>query len=175
MFARLNRPPNLTEASDTPSVYSSLRLNYFKIREEKDPSPYFSLLDQVDSVQTIEVSFAMERMLQNAADGGFPEEHLSWLRKLLRSHSDVFLVSLSSGPFAYVPPLKVNLVPDARPTTVLPRNYSPEQRDFRSIMVEELVANSLAYSNRSSHWASAPLLVSKPVQPSSGLRSVFVP
>lgn len=162
MIARLNRPPNPVEISAPPLVDSRPRDNYFKVREEKDPFPDFSLLDPVDSVPTEQASSAIEKMLEDAADQGFLEADLLSLRKLVWSHSNIFRISLSSSPFAEVPPLKIDLVPDARPTRVRLCNYSREQCNFLSSMVEDLVANGLAYSNPSSPWALAPLLVPKP-------------
>lgn len=74
MVARLDRFPNIAEASDTPSVSSRSCFNYYKVMEEKDHFPNSSLLEQVDFVQTEKVSSAIEKMLQDAAKGGFTED-----------------------------------------------------------------------------------------------------
>lgn len=162
MIARLNRVPNSHVSTDNPSVDTRPRVNYFKVKEEEDPFPDSSLMDPVDSTQSEEVKVEIDNMLQLAVTNGFPTEKLPQLQELVLDHADLFRTSFSSGPPADIPPLKVDLVPDARPVRVRLRNYSQEQREFLSNMVNKLVENGLAYPNPTSPWASAPLLVPKP-------------
>ena len=162
MLARINRVSNdeieqQKDDFDKPAT----NVNYFITRNEPDPFPDSSLLDPIDSDQHDEVANAVEKMVQKSVDNGFPMEKLSTLTRLVNDHIDIFRVSFSSGPPAKFPPLKIDLQPDAKPVRVRLRNYSQAQRDFLSKCVANLVKHNMAYSNPSSPWACAPLLVPK--------------
>lgn len=74
----------------------------------------------------------------------------------------IFRTSFSSGPLAHLPPLKIELTPDAKPVKVRLRNYSQEQRDFLDQFVKDFVRHGLTNPNSTYTWACAPLLVPKP-------------
>lgn len=75
---------------------------------------------------------------------------------------DIFRTSFSSGSHAKVPPLRIYLVPDAKPIKISLRSYSQDQNNFMDEFVTDLVQLGLSYANPSSQWACAPLLVPKP-------------
>ena len=75
---------------------------------------------------------------------------------------DTFRTSFSAGPPAKLPPLKIELTPDAKPVKVRLRKYSQEQKEFMRELVNDLVAHGMAYANPTSKWACAPLLMPKP-------------
>lgn len=149
-------PPDQNLDAPRPHV------DYYQVREEPDPFPDSSLMDPIDSSQTEEVDSEINNMIDNAVENGFPSAHVSALKKLVSDHTDIFRTSFSSGPPADIPPLKIDLVPEAKPVRVRLRNYSQEQRDFLSETVKNLVSCGMAYPNPSSPWASAPFLVPKP-------------
>lgn len=123
-----------------------------------DPSP----LEPIDSEQHDENNSAVTTMVMKATDNGLPDEYRDQLTDIVDSSVDMFPTFFSSGPTVDLPPLHIELKPDARPVKVRPRNYSLEQKDFMDNFGSALVRHELAYPNPTSHWASTPLLVPKP-------------
>jgi transposase InsO family protein len=159
MIARLNRAGN---AQAQMGDAHRPRVDYYEARARVDPFPDPSLIDPVDSGQAEEVSSAVEHMLQCALKVGMPPADAQQLKAIVDNHVDIFRTTFSSGPPAKLKPLKIQLTPDARPTRVKLRNYSKEQQEFLSKFVATLIATGMAYSNPTSPWACAPLLVPKP-------------
>lgn len=159
--SRLNRVVDPFDFN-TPPDPSRPRVNFYSVQEEVDPFPDKSLLHPIDSAQQEEVSEAIENMVQVATDSGFPNDNLPELKEIVTDHTDIFRTSFSSGPPANIEPLKIDLVPDAKPVRVRLRNYSQDQREFFSATVSKLVDCGMAYPNPTSPWASVPLLVAKP-------------
>ena len=164
MTARLNRQRNDDKrpAADRPKV------NYHAAHTEEDPFPDPSLLDPIDEDQHDDIRKAVADIQQTAKDNGLADVFESNLKGILRDHMDIFRTSFSAGPAAKLPPLKIDLTPDAKPVKVRLRKYSQEQKEFMRDFVNDLVANGMAYPNPTSIWACAPLLVPKP-----GARSRF--
>lgn len=75
---------------------------------------------------------------------------------------NIFRVSFSSGPPTKLPPLKIELTPDAKPVKVRLRRYSAQQCKLLNCFVKTLVKHGMAYPNPTSKWACAPLLVPEP-------------
>lgn len=84
----------------------------------------------------------------------------SW--KIVSDRVYIFRCSSSSGPPARLPPLKIELTPDAKPVKVRLHNYSVDQRRIMGVFIKSLVRHGMAYPNLTSKWACAPLLVPKP-------------
>lgn len=164
MLARLNRVGNDQMDAPNPTVPDPTRpkVNYYRARTEGDPFPDPSLLDPVDMEQHEAITTALARMQTAAFDAGLASDKRPVLAKLLSDHVDIFRTSFSSGPPARLPPLRIELTPDAKPVKVRLRNYSQDQRDFLAKFVKDLVHHGLAYPNPTSKWACAPLLVPKP-------------
>jgi len=92
---------------------------------------------------------------------GLSAKQTEKLQGIVDSNMDIFRISLSSGPPATLPPLKIELLPDARPVKIRLRNYNSDQKEFLTNFVADLVRNGMAYANPTSRWACAPLLVHK--------------
>lgn len=101
-------------------------------------------------------------MTHEAAENGLPENKQNQLRIIVESHQNVFRTGLSAGPPVKIPPLKIDLVSDARPARVKLRKYSQDQREILGKLCKKLIQCGMIYSNPSSPWACAPLLVPKP-------------
>lgn len=161
MSARLNQ---IQETDKEPSEKidpARPKVNYHKARTEEDPFPDPSLLDLIDKDQHDEIKAAVKGMEQAAKKQGLADVYESNLKGILHDHMDIFRTSFSAGPGAKLPPLKIELTPDAKPVKVRLRKYSQDQEDFMRKFVDDLVANGLAYANPTSKWACAPLLVPK--------------
>lgn len=100
------------------------RVNYFTSRKEVDPFPDSSLLDPVKREQGPDIDAAIAEQLDIASKNGLTGNHLTRLRDIVHSNTNIFRVGLSSGEAANIPPLRISLTPDARPTRVKLRNYS---------------------------------------------------
>lgn len=101
-------------------------------------------------------------MKNTASDNGLPPEHNKMLEEVVGTNIENFRTSFSEGPPARIKPLRIELTPHARQVKVRLRNYSQEQRDFLKDFVVKPICSGIAYSNPTSPWARAPLLVYKP-------------
>lgn len=162
MIARLNQVSNAEVGDAQPLDYMRPRVNYFNVRQEQYPFPDSSLLDAPDCVQSDEVKEEIAQMVHVAVEDGFLNDHLTDSKKIVSDHMEIFRTSLSHVSAADVPTIKVDLFPDAKPVKVRLRNYSQDQREFLFHFFQKLVSCGMAYSNPSSAWACAPLLVPKP-------------
>lgn len=160
MIARLNR----IEGDITLNEQDTTRphVNYYSVREEEDPFPDSSLLDPIDSSQESEINDSLIRMMDTASKNGLSEIETEELSKIVNEHKNIFRVSFSSGPPANVEPLRIELVNDAKPVRVRLRNYTQEQREFLADLTKRLIDSNMVFSNPTSPWACAPLLVPKP-------------
>lgn len=138
------------------------RVNYYAARREEHRFPDPSLLDPVDSGQHADISMAVEKMINISRANGLSENHAKELSTIVNEHLNIVRTSLSAGPPADFPPLKIELTPDAKPVHVRLRKYSKEQREFLDKFVDSLVKYGMTYPNPTSPWACAPLLVPKP-------------
>ena len=158
MSARFNGQDNFNE----PPPSNRPKVNYNTARNEEDPFPDPSLLDPIDADQHEDICKAVDNLEKTAREKGLADVYESNLKGILRDHMDIFRTSFSAGPPAKLPPLKIELMPNAKPVRVRLRKYSQGQRDFLSDFVKDLVAHGMAYANPTSKWACAPLLVPKP-------------
>ena len=160
MAARVNRLQEKSSNQANPMA-DRPRVDYNHARNEPDPFPDPSLLDPIDKNQHDDITAAVKSMETNAMNSGLADVYQSNLKGVLRDHMDIFRTSFSSGPGAKLPPLKIELLPEAKPVKVKIRKYSQEQQKFLKDFVEKLVAHGLVYANPTSKWACAPLLVPK--------------
>ena len=136
MIARMNRVQDGEE--NKTSEGSRPRENYYKARREQDPFPDPSLLDPIDSAQHSEIIEAMNMMKVDTRKNGLPDSEALHPDALIDSFADIFRISLSSRPPAKLRPLKIELLPGAKPVRVRLRNYTQEQREFLSDFVSRL-------------------------------------
>jgi len=115
--------------------------------------------DQVNSI-TGETSEALELLVQDALDNGFPESHSDRLRTLIGKY-DVWRLDLGADPPARVPPLVIRPKPTAEPVKSKSHRYPPAMQLFLRDFNEQLVRMGLVYENPSSRWASQALPVAK--------------
>lgn len=59
------------------------------------------------------MSAAIEKMFHTAVENGFPESKLSERQVVIATHANTFDVSFFLGPFAKIPPIRIDLIPDA--------------------------------------------------------------
>ena len=114
-----------------------------------------------------QLSDAISDLVQRAIDNGFPKDKKRLLNKLVNDHKDIFCLGISASPPANFTPLRIDLEPEAKPIKVRLRNYSEAQRSFLKQFVSHLIEYGMAYANPTAKWASAPLLVPKPSDPSN--------
>lgn len=99
-------------------------------------------------------------MVGRANENGLPSVSWKPLEELIEQHRDTFSMSFSSSP-TKVPPLTIDLKPEARPVRVILSNYSASQKAFMSKLTKQLLENDIIYPNPSSKWACASLIVPK--------------
>eukprot|EP00644_Phytophthora_capsici_P014119 jgi/Phyca11/98759/e_gw1.3.486.1 len=107
-----------------------------------------------------DVFAAVERLVEQAVENGFPADKLDRLRTIVHAY-DVWRLTLQDDPPARVPPLEVRLREGARPTRCKPRRYPPHIRKFLHDFNSRLVKLGLVYENSDSRWASPVLPVKK--------------
>ena len=159
MIARLN---GVRDDTDTSYIVTQPadrpRVNFNTARTEPDPS----LLDPIDSEQHIDIRTEVEAMKTTVCVNGLRTEHRKALEELMEEQADVFRTTFSTGPPASKHPLKISLTPNDEPVKVRPRNYSREKREVLSDLVENMAREGMAFSDPTSPWAYAPLVVPKP-------------
>lgn len=74
----------------------------------------------------------------------------SKLKSILLDLMDIFRAFFSAWPPANLPPLRIELTPDAKPVKVSLRKYSKEQKEFMHEFFKNLVAHKMAYPNPTS-------------------------
>ena len=167
LISRIKGVPNKEidskKDSDNASVHTPQRprSNYYANKAEVDPFPNPSLLDLPDQNQDETVKKAVEEMLRNALAEGFPKNRFDDLRKIIMARLGVFRTDFSQSS-ASIPPLKLELKPDAKPVHVKIRKYSDSERKFLRNLVGKLLDAGLIYANPNSKWSCAPHLVHKP-------------
>ena len=109
MTARLNRQSN----DDTIPAADRPKVSFHAVRIEEDPFPDPSLLEPIDEYQQDDIRKSVEDMQKTAKDNGLADAYESNLKSILRDHIDIFRASFSVGPPAKLPPLKIELTPDA--------------------------------------------------------------
>lgn len=97
----------------------------------------------------MELSTAVEDLTRKTMDNGFPQEHESNLRRIVRRF-DIWGLCLGDDPPARVSPMKVRLKENAVPYRCKARKYPPEIRKFLNEFNEELVNLGWVYENASS-------------------------
>jgi hypothetical protein len=127
-----------------------------------DPVEVPQLLQLPTAQDDDDVTKALDAIIEKSSDQGLGGAGLATLKALVFEFADIWRLSLCPGPPAKLPPLTINLQPDAIPVRVKLRRYPQEQRDFLKSFVDQLVSSGLAYRNASSTWCSAALLVPKP-------------
>ena len=142
LLARISKN---TGISRSPSVENKLDPNrpksdYTANRNDPDPFPNPSLIDIEDGNQAQDIDSGIEAMLQDALRNGFPQDDFEELKTIVTNHRNVFRTTFSSGPPANVPPLRVLLKPDAVPTIVKLRRYTPSQLAFLRKLQDKLTA-----------------------------------
>lgn len=113
-----------------------------------------------DSAEDIQEAFRV--MLTKAKDQGMSKEGLEKAEALLNEFKDVFRIRLGSDGPAIIPPMNVQLKPNARPTKTTQRRYAPAQREFLSETIRKLEKLGAVRANPTSRWASPALAVPKP-------------
>ena len=152
-------PSSQQEASE---ISTRPLVNYHQARTESDFIYDPSLLEIIDESQVPDIKAGIKNMLTTAINNGIQLQHQDNLRRLTYSFIDIFRTAISATAPANLPPLKVELTPDAKPVRVRLRNYSPPQRQFLKEFVSKLIQAGMVYSNPTSPWAAAPVIVPKP-------------
>ena len=120
----------------------------------------------IDTKEDIDQAF--ERILNEAERNGCPDT--AALSGLLAKHRKVFRCKLGRDPPARVEPMKVQIQHNTKPIMAKPRHYSTEQRRVICNFMTQAEDFGLMRKNTNATWASAPLLVPKPLQDEEELR-----
>lgn len=123
MSARLNR--HVDEDSETVGP-NRLNIKYYAARQKEDPFPDASLLDPIDEDQHDEIKFSEASMFKSAKNKSISHEQHKALKTISSVHMDIFCCSFSSGPLAKLPPLKIEIMPVAKPVMVRIPKYSAD-------------------------------------------------
>lgn len=102
-------------------------------------------------------------MIERAEINGLSQTHLDKLKSLVDSHIAIFRIDLTVDEPGDFTPLQIELIDSSNPLRVNLQDYSPEQKSFLLSFVPSAVEKGLAYRNSNSRWASALLIVPKPV------------
>lgn len=106
---------------------------------------------------------ALDKALKQNIVNGLSPGRAEKLKKMLKvEYRSIFRLCLGRSDPAKVPPMDIRVKPGSLPVRVRVRRYPPEQREFLSRYVRELV--DMRFLNPSPHakWQCAPLLVHKP-------------
>jgi hypothetical protein len=103
----------------------------------------------------------MLAFLDAARAAGLPNSANRRLQNLVSEFADIWRIVLSPGPFAKLPPTRIQLKLGAHPVRVRARKYSVEQPEFLSRFVGELVSNGHAFRNPHATRCAALLLLPK--------------
>lgn len=118
LIERLNRVP-IDHMDSTPSVNSNRSTeNYFTARAEEDSFPKPSLLGLIDDHQHEEIKSALGKMKNSAQANGLSKKNRPVLAKVLAYSMTFFRTSFLLGPPAKVPPLKIALTADTKPSKI---------------------------------------------------------
>ena len=120
--------------------------------------------DTYDFQNDSDVSSAIRKMLQRALDAGLPSCHKEELKDIVMEY-DIWRSKLGPDPPAKVPPMKINLKPDAKPTKAANRRYPPMYREFMHKRLTELEKFGMVYRNNQSRYSSAVHVVPKVDKP----------
>ena len=132
--------------------------------EEENLHPWEETVCFPDAVED-NATLVEKKILEKVAEclaAGCSLKYADGLKQLLTKFADVFRLKLGRDPPVQMPPLIVNVRPDAIPVRCKARRYSVEQRQFMKKHVAELVQAGLVYRNPRSRWSSPPLIVKKP-------------
>ena len=102
-------------------------------------------------------------MLKEAQQNNFPTEKFDQLQAVILARPNAFWTPFSAGPPANVPPLKIQLKPNSKPTIVRLRRYTAEHQEFLDKLMNKLIELDYVYPNPTSKWGSTPHLVAKSV------------
>lgn len=137
-------------------------LDYIEARKMDDVFPDPMLLCVVNNkTERAAVREALQDRINEADAKELPKNHSKTLKTLLEENNQPFSTTFTHGSTAKVKPLKIGLTTDSKPMRVKMQNYFQDQRKFQKTSVEKLISYNMVYVNKTSSWASAPLLVRK--------------
>lgn len=146
-----------TDQLDSPNADPQRpREDYFALQQFEDPFPNPNLVEPEQHTPDQHLRDKVDR----AKAKGLPKPLWPGLEYLVAKHRDTFILSLSSTP-AKVPPLNIDLKPNAHAVRVKLRIYLASQKAFMSIITKVLLEHDIIYPNPSSKWACASLIVPK--------------
>jgi hypothetical protein len=130
---------------------------------EFDPDAGIEAFDLLDTPSDEEFNtifkLAIEKAVKNME---LTEEQSSDFSSLVSNFKDVFSIRMGLTVPADVAPLKVQLIPDAKPLRVKLRSYTPEDTQFMKETCDEMIKLGLLYHNKDARWVAPVLVVPKP-------------
>lgn len=164
MFRRLKQDMNeRTDEYNEQEEEGRPLVHYDTVCTERDQFPDLSLLHPIDSVQNQEISAATAEKKYATRMNGLTDEKAQEIDTMVDDHVTIFRTSFLYDPPAKFAPLVIETKTNAKPVKVRIRNYSQEQKEFLITFVQDLMRHDMAYPNPTASWASAPLLVPKPI------------
>lgn len=156
LIARIKGMKNYKQVCEEGSKTSSSsnqqrpRSNYYAKNAAIDPFSNLSLIDLRNANQDETVRKAVDEMLSDASAQGFPQTRFECLRKIVMARIEVFRTDFSQ-PSASIPPLRLELKPDAKPVHVKIRKYSDSQKKFLRKLFDKLLEAGLVYQCTPTH------------------------
>ena len=91
-----------------------------------------------------------------------PNDAEAKVERLFTKYKSVFSTKLTGRPPCAVPPIRIPLKPDAKPSISKARRYPPQKQAFLSTKCKDFQYEQLVRKVNTAEWVSAPLLVPKP-------------
>lgn len=104
---------------------------------------------------------AVQQCVGDAVDNGISPEGSKNLKNLLHEYDDVLRIRLGPGPPAKVEPMKIELIPVARPVRAKQRRYPTEKRIFLERVTAKLLEYEFVRHADNTEWVAQPLIVKK--------------
>ena len=140
-----------TSTTNSNHKHKNNSVDYHQGRYESDMIYDPSLLDTPAIRPTKEDALAVANLLKTCHANGLAEQPLQRLTTTMNDHQDIFRSQLKVSPPAKIPPLRIDLTPDARPKKVRLRNFSQEQPS---------ISGFIRYSaDRSKHGLLQPFIL----------------
>lgn len=103
----------------------------------------------------------LKNKIDEARVQGMSFKGLEQLKKLLTEFGDVIKTKMDEGEPADIPPMRVNLKPNAIPVRSKQRRYPPRKKEFLKRYVNPLLRLGFVKNSSAPAWVSAPLIVPK--------------
>ena len=153
---------DISASSTLPPAFSSVRVSSFNDGDDVSDDLFEQVtLGRCTAHNRDQVHANLERLLQTAADNGFPAAAHRRLQSLVRKHADTFRLGLPHDPPIKAAPVVVNFKPGIHDLKPRFRKYPPAVSDAVHSIISELESAGLIYPNPTARISSPVLPVRK--------------